>query len=278
MTSRNRTRTYGYRDILQALRRTGLEPDSKILAIGPSSGLEIFRGGASAILAALASGCQTLITPTFTYQTMVYPAEGPDDNAVDYPSASAASVEADFFRKALPASPLLGPLAEAVRCAEGAARSTHPILSFAGLGARDFLEAQTLEEPFAPVDLLAKAGGDVLLLGADPFANVAISLAVQRAGRKQFIRWALTPKGVVECPVFPGCTQGYGAIETKLAGVIRTEELGAFSIVRIPLRDLLNIAVAWIREDPEALLCANPECRFCRLTRRSERDKARTDS
>ncbi len=31
-------------------------------------------------------------------------------------------------------------------------------------------------------------------------------------GASNFIRWALTPKGVVECPGFPGCSAGFQAI------------------------------------------------------------------
>jgi aminoglycoside 3-N-acetyltransferase len=270
MPAINRTGAFGYRDILLALRRLGVDGEARVLAIGPAAEPEILRGGVAALAAALADSCRTVITPAFTYQTMVYPADGPADNAVDYPAASAASVEADFFRTSLPVSPLAGPLAESIRRSSGAARSSHPILSFTGWNAQDFLETQTLADPFAPIDGLAKAGGDVLLLGADPAANVALHLAEQRAGRKQFVRWALTPKGVVECPVFPGCARGFGAIESMLAGVAHLEALGSFVIQRIPLRDLLHLAVAWIRQDPQALLCANSECPFCGAVRRAQ--------
>jgi len=254
---------------LLALRRIGVDGEARVLAIGPAAEPEILRGGVAALTAALADSCRTVITPAFTYRTMVYPAEGPADNGVDYPAASAASVEADFFRASMPASTLLGPLAESIRRADGSARSSHPILSFAGWNAKDFLETQTLADPFAPIDELAKVGGDVLLLGADPSANVALHLAEQRGLRKQFVRWALTPKGVVECPVFPGCARGFGAIESMLTGVVHLEPIGEFVIQRIPLRDLLHIAVSWIRQDPQALLCTNSECPFCGAVRRT---------
>jgi aminoglycoside 3-N-acetyltransferase len=269
MTVRKRTGAFGYRDILLALRGIGLEGEGLILAIGPSLVPESIRGGAAALAAALASVCRTVVAPAFTYQTMVYPAHGPDDNAVDYPEASAASVEADFFRASTPASPLLGPLPETIRRMEGAARSGHPILSFTGLGAEEFLFAQSPDDPLAPVDALAKAGGDALIMGNDPPANVALHLAEQRAGRRRFVRWGLTPKGVVECPGFPGCARGFGAIDGKLAGEVRRTAVGPFPIVRIPLRDLLNTAAAWIRQDPEALLCDNPDCPFCAAVRKT---------
>jgi aminoglycoside 3-N-acetyltransferase len=271
MAVRKRTGAFGYRDILLAFRRIGLEGESRILAIGPALVPESVRGGVAAIAAALAASCKTVIAPAFSFQTMVYPAEGPEDNAVDYPDASAASVEADFFRPSIAVSPLLGPLPDSLRRMEGAGRSSHPILSFAGIGAKEILEAQTVADPFAPIDALAKAGGDVVVLGDDPPANAALYLAEKRAGRKQFVRWALTPQGVTECPVFPGCSRGFSAIDGKLTGVARPDRIGSFPIVRIPLRDLLNIASAWIREDPDALLCANPECPFCDAVRRFNR-------
>jgi aminoglycoside 3-N-acetyltransferase len=274
MAARKRTGAFGYRDLLLAFRRIGLEGESRIVVIGPTAVPESIRGGAAALAAALAASCKSVIAPAFTYQTMVYPAEGPEDNAVDYPEASAASVEADFFRASLRVSPLLGPLPETIRKMEGASRSDHPILSFTGLGAEEILSTQTIEEPFAPIDALAQAGGDAVILGTDPPANVALHLAERRAGRKQFIRWALTPKGVVECPGFPGCSRGFGAIDGKLAGVVRSGKVGSFPITRIPLRDLLHIAGGWIRQDPQAMLCADPKCPFCSAVRRSNQKPA----
>jgi aminoglycoside 3-N-acetyltransferase len=266
--------SFGYRDVVLALRDSGIEPDSKVLAIGPAAIPENLRGGVSALLSALLSSCQTVLTPTFTFQTMVYPSVGPEDNAVDYPAASAASTDADIFRIDMPASPSIGPFAEALRTTDGSARSIHPILSFAGVRADDILETQTLDDPFAPVDALARSGGDVLLLGADHQSNIALHLAEVRAGRWQFIRWALTPGGAVECPSFPGCSRGFDAIETKLQGTEQTIEIGSFRIARIPLRDLLHIATGWIRADPRALLCSRSECAFCNTIRKKSHKRA----
>ena len=182
---------------------------------------------------------------------------------------TAISTEAEFFRMNLPSSPAGGPMAELVRRAEGAARSAHPILSFAGINAEDLLEAQTLEDPFAPIDALSRAGGDVLLINVDQTANAALHLAGQRAGRRQFLRWALTPGGVVECPSFPGCPNGFNAVEEKLQGASQTASAGAIHLQRIPLRDLIHTASGWIREDPSAMLCDDAECLLCGAVRKS---------
>jgi aminoglycoside 3-N-acetyltransferase len=263
------SKSYGYRDVVLLLREVGEQPDSQILVIGPGSVPENLRGGLSTLLAALRSTCKTLIAPTFTYQTMVYPPAGPEDNGVEYEAVTTVSTEAEFFRINLPASPAVGPLAEVIRRAEGASRSTHPILSFSGFNAQDLLETQTLEEPFAPIDALSRAGGDVLLLGVDQTANAALHLATQRAGRKQFIRWALTPDGVVECPAFPGCPKGFNAIEEKLQGISQIAAIGSLRVQRIPLRDLIHAASGWIREDPAALLCSDTDCLLCGAVRKS---------
>jgi aminoglycoside 3-N-acetyltransferase len=259
----------GYRDVVLLLREVGELPDSRVLVIGPANVPDGLRGGLSTLLAALRANCRTILAPAFTYQTMVYPPEGPEDNGVDYTDITAISTEAEFFRITMPASPAVGPMAEAVRRAEGAARSGHPILSFAGINAEDILETQTLDDPFAPIDALSRAGGDVLLIGVDQTANAALHLAAQRAGRRQFVRWGLTPGGVVECPSFPGCPNGFNAIEEKLQGVSQAASAGSLHLQRIPLRDLIHTASGWIREVPTAMLCDDSECLLCGAVRKS---------
>ena len=136
-----------------------------------------------------------------------------------------------------------------------------------GINADAALEAQTLEEPWGPIAQLASQDGDLILLGVEHTANVALYLAEQRAGRKQFVRWALTPQGVVECPVYPGCPRGFEAIQSRLRGIGNEGWLGSAHLQLVPLRDLLHTATAWIREDPGALLCADPTCALCRAVR-----------
>jgi aminoglycoside 3-N-acetyltransferase len=266
---------FGYRDLILALREVGAEPATPTLVIGPAQSPEDLRGGASALFSAVRTTFPTFLTPTFTYQTMLVPPVGPDDNGLDYAAESKTSGEAEFFRAGLRSSPEVGPLAEMVRCAPGAVRSMHPILSFAGINVRSFLEAQTLEAPLGAVDALARAGGDVVLVGADSSANIAIHLAEQHAGRKQFVRWALTPSGVAECVAFPGCSFGFSALSSRLTGIEREGLVGGrFSIRRMPLRDLLHETTAWIREDPRALLCDRPSCLLCASVRKAARTTA----
>jgi aminoglycoside 3-N-acetyltransferase len=150
----------------------------------------------------------------------------------------------------------------------GANRSAHPILSFVGINADELLVQQSLTT-WAPISELAARGGEVVLLGADHTADVALHLAAQRAGRKQFVRWALTAEGVVECPAFPGCSRGFEAISGRLRGSVREAWLGSAHLHAIPLRDLLHAAASWIRQDPAALLCDDPACEQCNAVRAS---------
>jgi aminoglycoside 3-N-acetyltransferase len=266
---------FGYRDIVLALREVGLNANTPALIIGPTKMPDDLRGGIEALLSGIRASSASFLTPTFTFQTMVIPPVGPEDNGLDYAADSAASGEAEFFRSGMPASPENGPLAEAVRQVSDAVRSQHPLLSFAGINARSMLEAQSLEDPWGPIDALARAGGDVILLGAEPAANIAIHLAEIRAGRKQFVRWALTPGGVVECAGFPGCSVGFASVTPRLLGIEHEALIGGrFFIRRTPLRDLLHETAGWIREDPRALLCDRPACLFCTAVRKATRASA----
>ena len=148
---------------------------------------------------------------------------------------------AEFFRPGIPADPLMGALAEAVRIHPNAARSIHPILSFTGMNAKPILDTQTIQEPLLPIQALTEEEGWVLLLGVDQTVNTSIHYGELLAGRKQFVRWALTPKGVVTCPGFPGCSDGFEALSPQLADDIRKVELGKAVIQAMPLEKLVEL-------------------------------------
>jgi aminoglycoside 3-N-acetyltransferase len=257
----------GYRDAVHSLRELGLDPSVPVLAVGAPEWLDEVRGDIASLAGALLASCAAVMAPAFTFQTMVTPPFGPEGNGMTYRGTTEANAEAEFFRADMPAHTSLGPLPEALRRIQGAHRSSHPILSFVGVGADELLDKQSLAEPWGPLGQLATRGGEVVLLGADHTANVALHLAAQRAGRKQFVRWALTPEGVVECPGFPGCSRGFAAIGPRLRGIAREAWLGSAHLQAIPLRDLLHAAAAWMRQDPAALLCDDPACVLCHAVR-----------
>ena len=257
-----------FRDLSKALRGLGIERDKPVLVHSSLSSFgEELQGGAQTVLGALTANFRSVIAPTFTYRTMVIPQVGPPDNALDYDKGRFTSRRAEIFDPEMPADPLMGAIPEALRRHPKAKRSLHPILSFSGVNAAPALNAQSYTEPLAPIEVMMKAGGWVLLVGVNHTVNTSIHYAERLAWRKQFVRWALTQHGVRECPGFPGCSEGFEAIAPRLEGVTRTTVVGQARLRAVPLEDLIEAARAWILEDPQALLCDRDFCARCRAVR-----------
>jgi aminoglycoside 3-N-acetyltransferase len=258
-----------YREIQRGLRDLGLTTASRVLALVSLPALGEVRGGAEAVAGALTAQCGWVLSPAFTTACQVIPPVGPADNALDYGDHMVENGEAEIFRPDVPVDPSLGLVAEVLRLRVDAHRSTHPLLSFVavGAGAEKLLLAQSLAEPLGPIARLAEDGGEVLLVGANHTANIALHYAEYRAGRKQFIRWALTAEGVVECVGWPGCARGFEAIANRLRNVAQMRQIGAGCVQRLPLADVLRIAEDLIRADPTALLCSDAGCARCNAVR-----------
>lgn len=260
-----------FRDLQKGLRELGLGPDSRVLVQVVLPALGPVRGGAESVVGALTALGGLVVMPAFTPQCRIWPRVGPADNAATYAGHDDENALADIFRPNLPVDPGQGSVAEALRHMPGAVRSLHPLYSFVavGPGAERAMAAQTLAEPLGPIAHLAdtSARADVLLLGADQTADFAIHEAERRAGRKQFVRWALTPKGAVECPGCPGCPDGFNALIPHLKPISRVAQIGSARVERLPLAELLRIVETLIRRDPAALLCARPGCERCGAVR-----------
>ena len=260
-----------FRDIQKGLRELGLGPASRVIVHASLPAVGPIRGGAESVVGALSALGGLVLMPAFTPQCRVWPRVGPADNAATYAGRDDENAAADIFRPSLPADPSQGPTAEALRHVSGAVRSLHPLYSFVavGAGAERAMAAQTLAEPLGPIAHLADThpGADVLLLGADQTANVSIHEGERRAGRKQFIRWALTPKGAVEAAGCPGCPDGFNALIPHLRPFSRVTQIGNARVERLPLKELLATVEALIRRDPTALLCNRPGCERCGAVR-----------
>lgn len=263
-----------FRDFFNAFRKLGIERASPVMVHASLSAFGQVQGGAEIILGALLGAFDVLVAPTFTYRAMVIPETGPEGNALVYGSGKDANRMAEFFRKELPADRLMGIIPETLRLQPNARRSSHPILSFSGIGADRFLETQTLAEPLAPVGAMEQAQGWVLLLGVDHTVNTTIHYAERLAGRVQFTRWALTPKGIISCPDFPGDSAGFQAISLKLEGIVRKVSVGAGVIQAVPMEPLVRTVRSWIAKDPLALLCSRPGCERCNAVRAAVQARA----
>lgn len=258
-----------FRDLSSALRRLEIESHQPVIAHASLSAFGEVQGGAETLLGALLMNFPTLVMPVFTYKTMVTPAVGPAENGIQYGGGQDANLMAEIFRPDMPADRLMGCVAERLRCHPKAQRSSHPILSFAGVNARSVLAAQTIQEPLNPIGELVQAQGWVLLLGVDHRVNTSIHYAEKLAGRKQFVRWALTPQGVLACPGWPGDSSGFQAVAPRVEQSTRQVEVGAAKIQAVPLLSLMEAVIQMIGEHPLALLCSEKDCGRCQTVRQS---------
>ena len=227
------------------------------------------EGGANWLLQVLMSQVDTLMMPVFTFRTMVIPPAGPENNGMQYNRNHTGYSHAEIFDPAMPADPEMGEVAELLRQQPNASRSAHPVLSFASSGVDAALRAQTLEDPFGPVRVLAALDGCVLLAGVDHTRNISLHLAERMAGRKTFIRWGLTPERIVELQGMPGCSRGFNKVTPTLTGITRQVRVGEAVLSSIPLRPMLSVVYKMIQSDPLALLCDDPDCHMCASTRSS---------
>jgi aminoglycoside 3-N-acetyltransferase len=258
--------TVRLRDLLLGLRDLHLAGapvivHSSLKSFGP------VEGGAETVLNALIKVFGTIVVPTFTYKTMLTPRIGPGDNAITYGSGADLNQMAEFFTSRMPADRLMGILPETLRKHPRANRSSHPIQSFAGINAENILAAQTLSTPLGPLGALEEQDGWAVLLGVDHTVNTSIHYAEKLAGRRQFIRWALTPKGVVECAGFPGDSAGFQAIAPDIEKFTRRVQIGNALVQAIPLKMLFKVVIARIKKDPLALLCQQENCERCNQNR-----------
>jgi aminoglycoside 3-N-acetyltransferase len=263
-----------FRDLITGLRKIELDPARPVIAHASLSAFGRIQGGAETMLGAILATTNALVMPAFTYKTMVVPEVGPPDNGIDYGRSYATNRMAQIFDPDMPVDPLMGALSETLRRHPKSHRSLHPILSFTGIGADPALEAQTYAEPLAPIRVLAKEEGWVLLLGVNHTVNTSIHYAEHLSGRKQFVRWALTQHGARECPGFPGCSDGFQAIAPKIEGFSRKFQIGPGQVEAIPLPELIETVRAWIEVEPTALLCSRQYCKRCDATRDESLKKA----
>lgn len=243
----------------------GLGPDTPLLTIAHYPSLGEVTGGPGAVADALLAVSSTLVMPAFTYQTQVIPGVGPENNAIEYGTGDYQNSRADIFRPDLPVHPDMGSIAEALRRKGGTLRSTHPILSFIANGskAKHALAAQTRANPFSPVAWLEAHDAKLLMLGHDHRHNIALHLAEQRAGRKTFIRWALTVDDIEELPNIPGCREGFNAVWGDVLGMAEVTQVGMARAEVYPLKPLLNFIEGLLRRDPNFMLCDKPSCATC---------------
>jgi aminoglycoside 3-N-acetyltransferase len=257
----------GYMELTNAFAGLDLQ-ESPVLAHASLHAFGRINGGPETFVQALLQSVGALVMPTHTYATMITPRTGPSNNAMLYGSGQDVNRMADFYSPSMPADKLMGIIPEILRQRPEAKRSMHPILSFAGIRASKVIASQTLAEPLAPIRMLAEADGWVLLLGVDNTVNTTIHYGEKLAGRKQFVRWALTENGILECTGFPGDSSGFGVITKDLESFTRKLQIGTALVQAMPMKKLLAVVGERIQRNPKDLLCTNVSCQRCNEIRK----------
>lgn len=255
-----------YSEIKSGLEKLQLSKNP-VIAHASLKSFGFIDGGAETMLNALQDSVHGIIMPTFTYKSMLNPQVGPPKNGMTYGSETDLNKMSQAFHPETPADKMMGILAETLRKNPNAKRSTHPILSFAGIRADAILNSQRIYDPLAPIGSLAERDGWVLLLGVDHTVNTSIHYAEKVAGRMQFIRWALMQDRVVECPGFPGDSDSFNVITPTLEKYTRRVEIGSALVQAIHLKSLIKVVVDQIKENPFALLCQRQDCERCTAVR-----------
>lgn len=259
----------GYRDVVRGLREIGLNQNSIVVVHASLKSFGHVVGGAETVIGALLAVCGTIVMPAFTYQTMVTPEAGPANNGMNY-GVAADNVEAEFWNPDLKIHKDIGVIPETLRHHPSAKRSDHPVMSCMAVGkyANEILASQKPDDPLTPFAWVADHNGDVVMLGTSHATNTMIHVGEQRAGRKLFTRWALTPDSIVAVG-WPGDSSGFNAIAPHIQRIVKRGQIGTSAIQRIPADELVNITQTLIRKDPTALLCSATDCERCRDVRKA---------
>ena len=256
-----------YNNITGALKSIGLQRDIPIIAHKDHSIFGRIKGGATTLMGALLSTIDNVMIPAFTYSTMVTPEKGPENNYLQYGGSSKKNLDAKIFSHTLLSELPNQEVIDILQGFPGTFRSSHPIFSFYGLGLDTVLVDHTPDKPYLPIKKLMGLGGWVVLIGVDPSQNFSIHYAEFLVGRKQFLRWALTPDGISACPHFPGCPNGFHKLDYYLQDELRVNMIEDTKFCAVPLRTLIRTAGALLKEDPFALLCNDLQCIRCNLVR-----------
>lgn len=255
-------------DVTAGIRRLGLDGlpvclHSSMRSFGP------LEGGADALIDAfLAEDC-TLVVPTFSWQAHAAkpPAEAtlPGRNAFDPARASDGNGPPFTTWSTRIDADAMGAIPATVLKRTAHARGNHPLCSFSTIGplAAPIAARQNGEDVFGPLAELAARDGLVVLAGVGLTRMTLVHLAEQLAGRRMFVRWALTSAGVV--PVRSGgCSEGFWKLKPALDPVTRQTTVGFSRWHVFNAGEALDRARRAILEDPEVTRCGDADCTRCR--------------
>lgn len=244
----------------------GLDLDGRQVVVHSSlSSFGHVDGGADTL-------CRILMDVVGDRGTILMPAFTARETMPAGPRASSVS-----FHPELPVSREVGVVAETFRRLGTVLRSNHPTHSFSAWGhnGRGMLSTQRDNNVLGPLKKLNVVQGDVVLLGVTLRAATAIHLAEEQCGVPYLMRRTavrINSAGYDERVVLenvPGCGRAFDRLEARLdPGAVRAVPLAHGAARRIPVRYLVNLAAAALRDDPAVFVCDDDACGDCREKRR----------
>ena len=253
--------TVTQKDIERGLRALGLDERSHVLAHSSLKAFGSVEGGPLAVVRALVETVSTVMMPAYTSErTAVWDSSGLFEGNAYPPEPPPDAAPAPFTHDTrIDAS--IGIIPETFRTAYPVRRSGHPLLSFVAYGelADRLTGAGGDTGQVEPIRRLMEAGGELLLMGVTHSASTAVHLAELLAGRRLFIRHALTEEGT-KAVISGGCSDAFDELQPHVARLERRTTVGGATLRRYRLRPYVEAARRLIEGDPCALLC---DCERC---------------
>ncbi len=255
-------------DVTRAISGAGLSGRSVCLHSSLSSFGEVGGGPATVVDAFLHDG-GSLLVPTFSWEAYAVtpppPELRPARNGTSYHGLPTRDTGRVFSPTDNDVDTAMGAIPAEVLTRHGRQRGNHPLCSFAAIGpeAGRLTKPQTPTDVFAPLEVLARTGGFVVLAGVGLNRMTLLHHCEQAAGRALFRRWARVAGGEVVMVAVGGCSEGSGGLDDELRSIETRITVGESTWRIFRAEAAVEIAAVAIKRDPQVTSCGAPGCERC---------------
>jgi aminoglycoside N3'-acetyltransferase len=253
-------------DIQNAISRLNLSEQVVCLHSSLRSFGRVAAGSMGVIQAFLDEGC-TILVPTFSSNFAIAPPAHLrfERNGWNYEDKPQPDSEKIYSPDTLEIDRDMGVIPATILTLPDHLRGNHPFDSFTAIGNRaaELTANQNPLNVYAPLDVLIKLEGFVLLIGVGLERMTLVHLAEKEAGRTLFRRWAKDPNGQPITVEVGGCSEGFGKLESYLQPVMKKVFVGQSDWKLFPARETVELAAAVIRANPQITHCGIESCERC---------------
>ncbi len=258
-------------EIVHAICEVKLDNECVCIHSSMKSFGSIIDGGAQTIIDSfLSAGC-TIMVPAFDDDCEIYPPMNlrPKQNAAgDYlyfenHPYGAPKTFTEYSNDITTAD--MGILPFTLLRMKARKRGRNPLNSMAAIGchAEELVMGQTAQDVWAPFKKLYEKKGIVLLMGVPLYSATIVHFAEQLVGRTPFVRWANDENGNPAICSTGGCSHGFENFSLVLKPIEKTIHVGKSIWRCFPAKEMVDICVQAMKEDPNISHCHNPNCERC---------------